>query len=119
MYCQKCGELLEGREKFCPACGDSGYVDIKMCDCLRRELVLAGFRSSGLGALIERQSFDNFSLDYYKEDAATFAQMKRTFVILFLLAFSSASKTASGLSSTPMISRAPEAAQSPIVPVPE
>lgn len=22
MYCQKCGELLEGREKFCPACGD-------------------------------------------------------------------------------------------------
>lgn len=66
----------------CPACGDSGYVDIKMCDCLRRELVLAGFRSSGLGALIERQSFDNFSLEYYKEDAATFAQMKRTLAIV-------------------------------------
>lgn len=66
----------------CPACGDSGYVDIKMCDCLRRELILAGFRSSGLGALIERQSFDNFSLDYYKEDPAVFAQMKRTLAVV-------------------------------------
>lgn len=61
----------------CPTCGDSGYVDIKMCDCLRRELVLAGFRSSGLGTLIERQSFDNFSLDYYSDTPENAAQMKR------------------------------------------
>ena len=30
----------------CPACSDSGYVGIKMCECMRRALVLAGFDSS-------------------------------------------------------------------------
>ncbi len=50
----------------CPACADSGYVDGKMCECMRRELVLAGYESSGLGGLIGKQTFDNFSLEYYK-----------------------------------------------------
>lgn len=61
----------------CPACGDTGYRDIAMCDCMKRELVLAGFRSSGLGVLIDRQSFDNFSLDYYKEDPENYSKMKK------------------------------------------
>ena len=50
----------------CEACADSGYVDGKMCVCMKRALVMAGYESSGLGALIRTQSFDNFSLDYYK-----------------------------------------------------
>ncbi len=49
----------------CPKCSDTGYVGIDMCDCLRREMTLAGFASSGLSSLIEKQSFENFSLDYY------------------------------------------------------
>jgi len=64
----------------CPACGDSGYVDIRMCDCLRRELTLAAFRSSGLGALVDRQSFDNFSLDYYQ--GADLSVMKKTLAVV-------------------------------------
>lgn len=64
----------------CPACGDSGYVDIRMCDCLRRELTLAAFRSSGLGALVDRQSFDNFSLDYYQ--GADLKEMKHTLAVV-------------------------------------
>ena len=55
----------------CPSCSDSGYVGIKMCDCMKRALTLAGFESSGIGKNIENQSFDNFSLDYYKNDERT------------------------------------------------
>ncbi len=59
----------------CPKCADSGFVDTKMCDCMKKALVLAGYQSSGLGGLIESQSFDNFSLDYYRDDPKNFAAM--------------------------------------------
>lgn len=51
----------------CTACSDSGYVGIKMCDCMKRALTLAGFESSGISRLLETQTFDNFSLDFYAE----------------------------------------------------
>ena len=62
----------------CPKCGDSGYVDYKMCDCMRRALVEAGYESSGLGGLIRTQSFDNFSLDYYEHTVESRARMEST-----------------------------------------
>lgn len=51
----------------CAVCGDTGYVGTKMCACMRRALTEAGYESSGLGALIRTQSFDNFSLAYYEK----------------------------------------------------
>lgn len=60
----------------CSRCDDSGYVDGKMCDCMKRALVMAGYESSGLGRLIAKQSFDNFSLDYYKVGGANYDNMK-------------------------------------------
>lgn len=62
----------------CPACGDSGYVDIQMCSCMKRELQLAAFRSSGLGSLLEKQTFETFSLDYYRSDPQNLRLMERT-----------------------------------------
>ncbi len=53
----------------CTLCNDTGYTEQGMCACLKRLLTEAGFRSSGLGGLIEKQSFDNFSLSYYKGEA--------------------------------------------------
>ncbi len=52
----------------CDKCGDTGFVETKMCDCMKRELVRAGFESSGLGVLIGKQTFDNFQYGYYPED---------------------------------------------------
>ncbi len=52
----------------CVACHDTGYVGIKMCACMRRKLTEAGMVSSGLCGLMQSQSFDNFSLDYYTRD---------------------------------------------------
>lgn len=49
----------------CEKCRDTGFVDIKMCECMRRTLIDAGMRSSGLSELMNKQSFDNFSLEYY------------------------------------------------------
>ena len=60
----------------CTKCDDSGYVDGKMCECMKRALVMAGYESSGLGRLISKQSFDNFSLDYYKAGGANYDNMK-------------------------------------------
>lgn len=50
----------------CPICNDTGYTEKGMCVCMRRLLTEEGFRSSGLGGLIEKQSFANFSLHFYK-----------------------------------------------------
>lgn len=52
----------------CDRCGDTGYVDAVMCECMKRALVRAGYESSGLGALIGKQTFDNFDSKYYSEN---------------------------------------------------
>lgn len=59
---------------FCPECGDTGYVKEKMCVCKKRALIMAGYESSGIGALMKTQTFDSFSLDYYSGDALTRAK---------------------------------------------
>lgn len=52
----------------CPKCGDTGYVDTHMCECMKRAIAQEGYRSSGLGRLIDEQDFENFELKYYPED---------------------------------------------------
>ena len=52
----------------CEACGDTGYLESSMCDCMKRALARAGYESSGLGALIGKQTFDNFDFKYYSEN---------------------------------------------------
>ena len=60
----------------CRKCSDTGFgKDGKMCECLCRALTIAGFESSGMAKLIEKQTFENFSLDYYT--GADRAQMEK------------------------------------------
>ncbi len=60
----------------CPKCSDTGFSDDgKMCDCMRQKLRMAGYESSGLGQLLTTQRFDNFSLDYYRQDEKTYRTM--------------------------------------------
>lgn len=52
----------------CDKCKDEGFDnDGKMCICMKKALALATYKSSGIGKLIEKQSFDNFKLDYYEK----------------------------------------------------
>ena len=60
----------------CEICQDSGYVGIRMCACMRRRLIEAGLEASGLGSLMKKQSFENFSLEYYRQSAEQYAQMR-------------------------------------------
>lgn len=66
----------------CEECSDTGYVESGMCRCFKRALVLAGYESSGIGALIKKQSFDNFVFDYYKDDPKTLDQMKKNYEVM-------------------------------------
>ena len=50
----------------CNVCQDVGFVNGKMCKCMRRALTLAGYESSGVLKLIGKQNFDTFDLSYYR-----------------------------------------------------
>lgn len=61
---------------FCKKCSDSGYIDgAKMCSCFHEALVKATIASSGIGDLIEKQSFDNFNLEFYKDSPEVYKRM--------------------------------------------
>lgn len=49
----------------CKKCSDTGYVDLFPCECLITALRRESYLSSGLGALLSDQSFDNFDLSLY------------------------------------------------------
>lgn len=64
---------------YCKECADTGFIDgVRMCRCFREELVRATILSSGIGHLIEKQSFDNFDLNWYKDDPENYEQMKQS-----------------------------------------
>ena len=59
----------------CDLCRDTGYIKGKVCSCMRRRLLEVGLRASGLSELMKKQSFENFSLDYYRCDPAVYRDM--------------------------------------------
>ncbi len=48
----------------CEKCRDTGFIGSEECVCRRRELVMAGYESSGIGALLGKQTFESFSFRY-------------------------------------------------------
>lgn len=63
---------------FCEKCSDSGYIGgAKMCSCFREALVKATIASSGIGNLIESQSFENFDLSRFDNDQELKVKMKK------------------------------------------
>lgn len=52
----------------CEKCSDTGYDGLHYCDCFRRAMIKEAYLSSGLGGMLENESFENFSLEYYKDD---------------------------------------------------
>lgn len=64
----------------CEKCQDLGFADTRMCDCFKRALVLKGYETSGLGSLIGKQTFDNYSLEYFHGE--DFVRMKQNYEIV-------------------------------------
>ncbi len=64
----------------CQKCTDTGYDGSQMCSCFREMLILENIKASGIGSLVERQSFENFNLERYKKTSPeAYEQMKRNF----------------------------------------
>lgn len=63
----------------CPECSDSGFVGTRMCKCFREMLIKENIKSSGMGSLIDKQSFDNFDLTRYADNADAYAKMNNNF----------------------------------------
>lgn len=63
----------------CPKCSDTGFVGEKMCSCFKEMLITENIKSSGMGKLIERQSFENFDLDRYKYDTEVYSRTVSNF----------------------------------------
>ncbi|MBR2930090.1 MAG: ATP-binding protein [Clostridia bacterium] len=59
----------------CKRCSDSGFVDTRMCSCLKELLVMMNIESSGMGKLIEKQSFENFDLEWYRTSEEDYKRM--------------------------------------------
>ena len=51
----------------CDKCNDTGYVGINMCSCMKKALVKEAYNHSGLGKVLNSQTFKNFDLSYYAE----------------------------------------------------
>ena len=61
----------------CPECSDTGYIGTKMCNCLKQIIIMKNIHSSGMGNLIDKQSFENFNLELYKDNAENYSRMQR------------------------------------------
>lgn len=60
----------------CRACRDTGYVDGRMCACLKNLQRALAYRQLSLSVPLEKCGFDQFSLDYYRDDPRAAHQME-------------------------------------------
>lgn len=59
----------------CNRCSDSGIDGSRVCACLKEVLVRMNIESSGMGKLIEKQSFDNLDLEWYRTSEDDYKRM--------------------------------------------
>ena len=75
------GEDYTDIKYTCPICRDTGYEMTKACKCLKSMVIRMNIKSSGMGALIDKQSFDNFDLSWYATDPEHLATMQENVAV--------------------------------------
>ena len=66
----------------CKECSDTGFIDgTKTCNCLKELIIKGRIEASAMGRLLEKQSFDNFDLDFYAYDEKVKERMKMNLAI--------------------------------------
>ena len=61
----------------CPECSDTGFVNGKMCKCFKEMLITENIKSSGMGNLIDKQSFENFDIERYKGNPEGYKKIQK------------------------------------------
>ncbi len=61
----------------CTLCGDTGAIGTKMCECMKKALIEAGYESSGIGNLIKTQSFETLDPIYFSDDPEAAGRAKK------------------------------------------
>ncbi len=59
----------------CQACRDTGFVDGRMCGCLRQLQRALAYEGLSMRVPLGKSTFENFSLDYYQDDPRACQQM--------------------------------------------
>lgn len=60
----------------CPECKDTGYdANARLCSCFKKALMIETCRRSGLGRLVDLQTFDSYSLEYFEYDKDVYENM--------------------------------------------
>ncbi len=49
----------------CSDCKDTGYINNKKCHCFKQAIVDFVYSQSNIKSILEKENFNNFSLDYY------------------------------------------------------
>lgn len=63
----------------CERCKDTGYVDGRMCQCMKNLQRQLAYDRLNMDVPLENSTFENFSLEYYKEDDKAYHQMEKVF----------------------------------------
>ncbi len=63
----------------CKLCRDTGFVDGRMCSCLKNLQRRLAYDKLSMSVPLENCTFESFSLDYYKEDEKIYRQMEKVF----------------------------------------
>lgn len=60
----------------CKICKDTGFIDMKICNCVRDSIVRRAYYSSGLGKALEDQTFETIDVSYYAGNTESGASVK-------------------------------------------
>lgn len=63
----------------CSRCRDTGFVDGRMCQCLKSLQRRMAYERLSMDAPLESCTFESFSLEYYQEDERVYRQMEKVF----------------------------------------
>lgn len=64
----------------CAECKDTGYdSNARLCSCFKKQLAIETCRRSGLGRLVDIQTFDSYSTDYFSYDSDVYENMSEVF----------------------------------------
>ena len=71
----------------CKICHDTGFINNKKCDCLKKKLVEKYCNMSSLGKILEQENFANFNFKYYEGESLKLIKKAYKASLLFVKYF--------------------------------